>query len=353
MQSSGGLLFVARFEKYLAWIEINTEVISLRKIFVTALIIALTLSSCAFADVKIGSCIYRFSDAFMLRFRNAMTAESVNEKAEIIIADSLNDQNTQDAQVDDFINSGVNVLIINPVDRMQSQSIIDKAKSANIPVVFINREPTAEMLATYDRAYYVGAKPEESGTEAGELIANYFKSHPEADKNKDGKIQFVMLRGENGHQDMIARSKYSVEAIKDAGFEPVEIAGAIANWDKLQAMTIMNAFIMSLGAENIEAVIANNDEMALGAVEALKANDYNKGNAEMYIPVVGVDANASALDAMDRGEMLGTVLNDADGQGTAAVKLAVALANGKDVSGQVVDGKYIWVPYQKVTRGEK
>ena len=82
------------------------------------------------------------------------------------------------------------------------------------------------------------------------------------------------------------------------------------------------------------------------------ANDYNKGNAEMYSPVVGVDANASALDAMDRGEMLGTVLNDADGQGTAAVKLAVALANGKDVSGQVVDGKYIWVPYQKVTRGE-
>ena len=151
---------------------------------------------------------------------------------------------------------------------------------------------------------------------------------------------------------MILRSKYSVEALRNAGIEPVEVAGAIANWDKLQAMNIMNAFIMSIGPENIEAVIANNDEMALGAVEALKANDYNRGNPEMYIPVVGVDANASALDAMDRGEMLGTVLNDADGQGSAAVKLAVSLAEGKDVSKEVTDGKYIWVPYQKVTRGE-
>ena len=326
----------------------------MRKIFMTALILVLALSSCAFADgVKIGSCIYRFSDAFMLRFRNAMSAESAKEGAELVLADSQNDQTIQDGQVEEFIANGVNVLIINPVDRMATQNIIDKAKAAGIPVVFINREPPADILSTYDKAYYIGAKPEESGTIQGELLAEYLKSHTEHDKNKDKKLQFVMLMGENGHQDMILRSEYSVKALKDAGIEPVQIVGAIANWDKLQAMNMMNAFIMSIGPENIEAVIANNDEMALGAVEALKANDYNKGNPEMYIPVVGVDANASALEAMDRGEMLGTVLNDADGQGSAAVKLAVMLAEGKDVSKEVTDGKYIWIPYQKVTRGEK
>ena len=238
---------------------------------------------------------------------------------------------------------------------MAAQSLIDKAKEKNIPVVFINREPTEEMLASYEKAYYVGAKAEESGTEAGELIAEYFKAHPEADKNHDRKIQFVLLKGQNGHQDMILRSKYSVEAIKNAGFEPVEIASAIANWDKLQAMQIMNAFTMAIGPENIEAVIANNDEMALGAIEALKNSDYNKGNSDFYIPVVGVDANASALDAMDKGEMLGTVLNDADNQGAAAVRLANALATGGDVKSigyEITDNKYIWIPYQKVTRGE-
>ena len=330
------------------------EVILLRKVFVTALVLVLAVASCSFADgVKIGSCIYRFNDAFMLRFRNAMTAESEKLGAEISMSDGQDDQNIQNGQIEEFLSSDVNVLIVNPVDRMSSQGIIDKVKAANIPVVFINREPTPEMLATYDKAYYVGAKAEESGTEAGNLIADYFKSHPEADKNHDGKLQFVLLRGQNGHQDMILRSKYSVEAIRNAGIEPVEVAGAIANWDKVQAMNIMNAFIMSIGPENIEAVIANNDEMALGAIEALKANDYNKGDPAMYIPVVGVDANASALDAMTRGEMLGTVLNDADGQGSAAVKLAVMLAEGKDVSGEVTDGKYIWVPYQKIARGEK
>ena len=330
----------------------------MRKIFLITLTFLLILSFSAIAhadEIKIGACIYRFNDAFMLRFRNAMSAESEKLGAKIEIADGRDDPTTQNEQIDNFITAGVNVLIINPVDRMAAQPMIDKAKAANIPVVFINREPTQEMLASYEKAFYVGAKAEESGTEAGELIAEYFKAHPEADKNHDGKLQFVLLKGQNGHQDMILRSKYSVEAIKNAGIEPVELASAIANWDKLQAMQIMNAFTMALGPENIEAVIANNDEMALGAIEALKNSDYNKGDKDFYIPVVGVDANASALDAMDKGEMLGTVLNDADNQGAAAVRLANALASGKDIKAigyEITDNKYIWIPYQKVTRGE-
>ena len=328
----------------------------MRKVFMTALIVILALVSCSYADeIKIGSCIYRFNDAFMLRFRNAMSVESEKEGASITMADGRDDQNVQNEQIDEFIANGVNVLIVNPVDRMTSQGIIDKAKEKNIPVVFINREPTPEMLASYEKAYYVGAKAEESGTQAGELIADYFKSHPEADKNHDGKIQFIMLKGQNGHQDMILRSKYSVEAIQNAGFEPVELASAIANWDKLEAMKIMNGFVMSIGPENIEAIIANNDEMALGAIEALKIVDYNKGDSSMYVPVVGVDNNASAREAMSKGELLGTVLNDAENQGTAAVKLAVALALGKEINKETVgyeitDNKYIWIPYQKVTR---
>ena len=330
----------------------------MRKIFLFTLtfLLILSFSITANADgIKIGACVYRFNDAFMLRFRNAMADEAAKLNAEIEIADGQDNQTTQNEQIENFINAGVNVLIINPVDRMASQPIIDKAKEKNIPVVFINREPAPEMLNSYEKAYYVGAKAEESGTEAGELIAGYFKSHPEADKNHDGKIQFVLLKGQNGHQDMILRSKYSVEAIKNAGFEPVELASAIANWDKLEAMNIMNAFAMAIGPENIEAVIANNDEMALGAIEALKNSDYNKGNKDFYIPVVGVDANASALEAMNKGEMLGTVLNDADGQGKAAVRLANALATNGDIKTigcEITDNKYIWIPYQKVTGGE-
>ncbi len=333
------------------------------KKFLILAVLVMIFTGTAFAeDIKIGSCIYRFNDAFMLRFRNAMNIEALKNSNEIAneleIADSQNDQTVQNEQVDNFISEGVNALIINPVNRMESQAIIDKAKAANIPVVFINREPTPEMLNSYEKAWYVGARAEESGTQSGQIVAEYFKKNPDADKNHDGKIQFIMLKGENGHQDMILRSKYSVEAIQNNGFEPVEIASAIANWDKLQAMNIMNGFVMSIGAENIEAVISNNDEMALGAVEALKIVDYNSGNKEQFIPVVGVDANAAALEALKKGEIIGTVLNDADNQGIAAVRIAIAAVSGKPVDKStigydVTDGKYVWIPYKKITEVEK
>lgn len=291
-----------------------------------------------------------------------MTIEALKNSdesvTEIEIADSQNDQVIQNKQVDDFIAEKVDALIINPVNRMESMAIIEKAKAANIPVVFINREPTREMLDSYDKAWYVGARAEESGIQSGQIMAEYFQANPDADKNHDGKIQFIMLKGENGHQDMILRSKYSVEAIHAMGFEPVELASAIANWDKLQAMNIMNGFVMSIGPENIEAVISNNDEMALGAVEALKLVDYNSGDPEQFIPIVGVDANAAALEALINGEIIGTVLNDADNQGIAAVKIAMAAASGKPVNKDtigydVMDGKYVWIPYRKVTRSER
>ena len=142
--------------------------------------------------------------------------------------------------------------------------------------------------------------------------------------------------------------------MKDAGFEIVELGNDTANWDKVQATSKMEGFISSVGIANIEAVLANNDDMALGAIEALKAEGYNMGDPEKYIPVVGVDATAPALESMSKGELLGTVLNDADNQGFAAVRVAVVAADGKEVTEEsigykITDGKYIWIPYRPVT----
>ena len=209
-------------------------------------------------------------------------------------------------------------------------------------------------MNAYDKIWYVGAKAEESGTQSGQIIVDYFKKNPKADKNGDGKIQYIMIRGEQGHQDATLRTEYSLKAIKDGGFEVVELGNDTANWDKVQATDKMKGFISAVGVDNIEAVLANNDDMALGAIEALKAEGYNMGDASKYVPVVGVDATAPALEAMSKGEMLGTVLNDADNQGFAAVKVAVVAADGKEVTEEAIgykitDGKYIWIPYQPVT----
>lgn len=308
----------------------------------------------ASGDVSIGTCIYKFDDTFMTGVRNNMEARAKALGADISIMDSQNKQPTQNEQVDGFITKGVTALAVNPVDRTAAGPIVEKAKAEDLPVVFINREPEAEVMASYDKVWYVGAKAEESGTMSGEIIAEYWNAHPEADKNGDGVLQYVMITGEPGHQDATLRTEYSVKALESAGIKVEEIANDTAMWDKVKATDLTKALISSKGIDSIEAILCNNDDMALGAIEALKAEGYNTGDATKYIPVVGVDATAPALEAMANGSLLGTVLNDGENQGIAATNIAVAASQGKEISKDtigydVTDGKYVWIPYVKVT----
>ncbi|WP_422448966.1 galactose ABC transporter substrate-binding protein [Thermoanaerobacterium sp. DL9XJH110] len=308
-------------------------------------------SSSSAAKPVIGCAIYKFDDTFMTSVRDAI-AKAAEGKADVEIVDSQNSQPTQNDKIDLFITKKVNALAINPVDRTTAGVIIDKAKQANIPVVFFNREPLPEDMQKWDKVYYVGAKAEESGTIQGQIIVDYWKSHPEADKNKDGVIQYVMLKGEPGHQDAELRTQYSIKAVEDAGIKTEKLAEDTGMWDRVKGQEKMAAFLASLG-DKIEVVFANNDDMALGAIEALKAAGYFKDNK--FMPVVGVDATAPALQALEEGTLLGTVLNDGKNQGKATFMLAYTLAQGieptKDNIGyEITDGKYIWIPYKKITK---
>lgn len=332
---------------------------SLTAIAAAALFATAAVGTAQAEDVLIGSCIYKFDDTFMTGVRNNMQKAAEAVGAEIELVDSQNRQPMQNDQVDTFITKGVNALIINPVDRSAAGPLADKAKAADIAIVYINREPDAKVLNGNDKAYYVGAKAEESGTIGGQLIAEYFKAHPESDKNKDGKLQYILIKGEQGHQDATLRSEYCVKAMKEAGLDIVEVGSDNANWDKVLGHDKMKNFITSLGLDGIEAVLCNNDDMALGVVEALKSEGYNLGtdgkDPSKFIPVVGVDATAAALQAISKGQMLGTSLNDAVNQGTAAVRIANQVAQGKPVDEasigyKVTDGKYVWIPYVRVTQ---
>ncbi len=295
----------------------------------------------------IGVCIYKFDDTFMTGVRNAITA-AAEGIADATIADSQNAQATQNDQVIMYISQGVNARAINPVDRIACAEISKKAEEAGIPVVYFNREPIAEEMVDFDNWYYVGAKAEESGTMSGQLLVDYFTAHPEA-MGEDGVIQYVMLQGEPGHQDAELRSEYSIKCLTDAGFKVEALAVDTAMWDRVKGQDKMAAWLAAYG-DKIECVLANNDDMALGAIEALKAEGYfTEGK---YMPVVGVDATAPALEALKEGTLLGTVLNDAVNQGKATLLLAVAAANGEipaDFPYEVTDEHYVWVPYQMVT----
>ncbi|HPS15328.1 MAG TPA: galactose/glucose ABC transporter substrate-binding protein MglB [Spirochaetales bacterium] len=324
----------------------------MKKLLVAVALAALLFVSCgggAGGKPKIGVAIYKFDDTFMSYVRNAIS-DNAKDKADVEIVDSQNSQPTQNEQVDAFLSKKVKALAINPVDRTAAAAIIEKAKAKNTPVVFFNREPLPEDMQAWDKVYYVGAKAEQSGTMQGEIVVEYWKAHPEADKNKDGKMQYIMLKGEPGHQDAELRTQYSIQAVTDAGIEVDKLAEDTAYWDRPKAFDKMKAFLAAYG-DKIEVVFCNNDDMALGAIEALKSDGYFTGDKQ--IVVVGVDATAPALQAIEEGTLLGTVLNDAKNQGKATFDLAYALAKGQDVTKagwEITDGKYVWVPYQKVTK---
>lgn len=295
----------------------------------------------------IGVAIYKFDDTFMSGVRSAIS-KAAEGKAQLEIVDSQNSQPTQNDKVDLFINKKAKALAINPVDRNAAGVIVDKAKAANIPVVFLNREPLPEDMKKWDKVFYVGAKAEQSGIMEGQLVVDYFKAHP----TKDGVIHYVMLKGEPGHQDAEMRTKFAIKAIEDAGMKVEKVAEDTAMWDRVKGQEKMAAFLAA-NEGKIDVVLANNDDMALGAIEALKAKGYFKDGK--YMPVVGVDATAPALKALEEGTLYGTVLNDANNQGKATFNLANVLAEGqaptKENTGYTItDGKYVWIDYKKITK---
>ncbi len=325
----------------------------MKKLLLALVVVAVLFASCAggaSGKPKLGVTIYKFDDTFMSGVRRAIEANAA-DKAELSIVDSQNQQPTQNDQVDTFLTKKVKALAINPVDRTAAGVIIGKAKAKNVPVVFFNREPLPEDMKAWDKVYYVGAKAEQSGTMQGQILADWWKANPAADKNKDGKMQYIMLTGEPGHQDALLRTEFSMKAIEAAGIKVEKLAEDTAHWNRVEGQEKMAAFIAKFG-NKIEAVLCNNDDMALGAIEAFKAAGYFK-DPKKFMPIVGVDATAPALDALEQGTLLGTVLNDADNQGKATFDLAFALATKADLSKtgwEITDGKYVWVPYQMVTK---
>ena len=179
----------------------------------------------------------------------------------------------------------------------------------------------------------------------GEIAARAFEENPELDLNGDGKIQYLMLEGESGHQDAIVRTEASVSTFVREGFKVEKLKSIIANWDRVQASTKMEQIISEYG-KKIELIFANNDDMALGAIDAYEAAGILKNEQPV---IVGIDGTDVGLDAVKSGKMYGTVYNDKESQAKALVDLAYAETVLGDLSGiNFTGGRYIRVPYSKV-----
>ncbi|MEE3607620.1 galactose/glucose ABC transporter substrate-binding protein MglB [Avibacterium paragallinarum] len=308
----------------------------------TALTIGLGLVISAQASNRIGVTIYKYDDNFMSLMRQAIEKEAKQfPDVELLMNDSQNAQSVQNDQVDVLISKGVKALAINLVDPAAASTIIGKAKLEEVPVIFFNKDPGAKAIGSYEQAYYVGTDPKESGIIQGQLIAKHWKANPDFDLNKDHKIQYVLLKGEPGHPDAEARTKYVIEELNKSGLETEQLFIDTAMWDAAMAKDKMDAWLSSSKANEIEVVIANNDGMAMGALEAAKAHGKK-------LPIFGVDALPEVLQLIKKGDITGTVLQDGVTQGKVIVQFADNLAKGKEITQGTnwkLEKKVLRIPY--------
>ena len=297
------------------------------------------------ADKKVGVCIYQFSDNFMTLFRTELQSylESKGFKAENIkIVDGANDQATQSGQIDNFITEGVDVMIINPVNSSSAATITDKVVAANIPLVYINREPDAtEEQRWADEnmdVTYVGCDARQSGTFQGEIIADL--GLDAIDLNKNGKVDYIMVEGDPENVDAQYRTEFSVKALTDAGLEVDCLSDQVGNWQQDQAQQIVANALGQYG-NDVEVVFCNNDAMAMGALQAIQSAGRTVGT-DIYL--VGVDALSEALESVIAGTMTGTVFNDHFSQSHSAADAAINYLTGAG------NEHYIGCDYVKVTQ---
>jgi methyl-galactoside transport system substrate-binding protein len=293
---------------------------------------------------------YTYGDTYISSVRTALDAALTSAGIAYQDYDSNNSQTTQTEQVTTAIANGATILVVNLVDTGSddaASNIVDLAKEKDIPVIFFNRSVSESVVTAYDDCVFVGTDYEMAGHMQGELIGEYLlENYHELDLNGDGVISYVMFKGQEGNAEADARTQYGQEdadAILIAGGEPalsyydssasnkylVDQGGA---WSSAAANDYMQTILSQYSEANgnmVELVIANNDEMAIGAISALQNAGYNKDGATV-IPVFGVDATDAAKEAIKAGTMTGTIKQDAEGMANTIAQIASNFASGND-----------------------
>jgi len=291
---------------------------------------------------NIGISIYTFDDYFMNLCRHEMekyfnAMESYAVKYNVTVVDAMGDQAVQNDQVDEFIAQGVDVMIINLVQSSSANTVTERAKAADIPVVYINREPNGDDMTAWDNICYVGVETllKQQGIRMGEIICDL---PDRGDADGDGVVRYVMITGEPDNNDGF-RTVSSIMALNDAGIKSEQLLQVQGYWNQEKARELAADALAQFGAM-IDVIFCNDDYMALGALQAIKDAGRSVGE-DIYL--VGIDATPEAVYAIIAGDMTGTVRNCPMRQAHAAVSAAIRYAYGER------NDTYNWIELVKVT----
>lgn len=294
---------------------------------------------------RIGFVVFDYSNAYMAYMRKGIENYCADGRATLDVVDSANDQAKQNEQVTTLIQKKVDILIVNLVDPGAGQTILDQAKAADIPVVFVNRAPMLEILDTWDKCWYVGIDWSSPGlVEADTVKGQWVADQAAMDKNGDGILQYVLVQGNISQQDAIYRTKAIddkfAEWNADGSLKNERLDLQEAGWNTTKAKELMETWIVKYG-NSIEAVISNNDAMAMGVIEALRGQGYYD-DASKKVWVYGINALPQVWPLLENGELAGTVLTSPWSQAVAAVDICVDVANGREPLSTSTLFDFVW-----------
>lgn len=294
--------------------------------------LAAMMGSAAFAET-IGVSMQSFDNNFQTLLREGITARASQVGGvSVQVEDAQTDISKQLNQVNNFIAAGVDAIVMTLTDTSAAPGISEAAEKAGIPLVYLNLEPDNSGKLPQKQAY-VGSKETDSGRLGAEAACSLLK-----EKGKASDAQVYILMGDLAHQASRDRTNSFKEALAAGDCTGVTIADEqSAAWNRTTAMDLTTNWITA--GKPIDVVFANNDEMAIGAVQALKAAGVSMDD----VIVIGIDATQDALAAMAAGDLDATVFQNAKSQSANAVDSAVALARGKAID------KQVWVPFELVT----
>ncbi|KAF0853390.1 MULTISPECIES: sugar ABC transporter substrate-binding protein [Pantoea] len=292
-----------------------------KKALVTSLLACMLPAAVMAKDIQLGVSMALFDDNFLTILRTAMQKEMQKDNIKGQVEDAKGDVAQQLQQVQNFIGQGVDAIIVNPVDTNAVKPLVDAAAKAGVPLVFVNRKPSGELK---DKMAFVGSDSELAGRLQMEALA----------KKMNGKGNVAILLGDLANESTRERTK-GVEAVvaKYPGIKVVQ--KQTAKFTRNDAVDVVSNWLTA--GDDIQAIASNNDEMAIGALQAL-------GKNPNHILVAGVDGTPDALQMIKNDKMVATVFQDAKGQGEGAVQTAVKLINGEKVQ-KVVD-----IPFQLITK---
>ena len=326
---------------------------------------------------------YTLGDVYLTSVRTALEEAMTAQGLTFQMKDSNANQQTQTDDINTALVTGASAIVINMVESGAigtAETLMNTVAGYGVPAVFFNRAVStddaeaAALFGSYEKSAFIGTKFDEAGKMQGDMVGEYVLANYDAlDLNKDGVISYVMFKGDEANQEAILRTQYGVEnadAVLTAAGKPalayydanattkyhVDMNGTWSNTASFEYMSTILAQYNAANGNMVELVICNNDDMALGAVNALTNIGYNTGVAgDPVIPVFGVDATDAAKELIAAGRMVGTIKQDAVGMADAVAVITANLVAGRDKfeglneNYGIVDGWMVTIPYAKYT----